>query len=74
MPNRIAAGAAKAQPNSHREAKATAPVLDSTSNPCGGTMSVIVDFTSTIPERGMRHGAQLVLPETRALDQSWLSC
>ncbi len=28
--NRIAAGEAKAQPNSHREAKATAPVLDST--------------------------------------------
>ena len=30
MPNRIEAGEAKAQPNSHREAKATAPVLDST--------------------------------------------
>jgi hypothetical protein len=29
-PNRIEAGEAKAQPNSHREAKATAPVLDST--------------------------------------------
>ena len=31
MPNRIEAGHAKA-PNSHREAKATAPVLDSTPN------------------------------------------
>ena len=29
----IEAGEAKAQPNSHREAKATAPVLDSTSEP-----------------------------------------
>jgi hypothetical protein len=30
MPNRIEAGEAKAQSNRHREAKATAPVLDST--------------------------------------------
>jgi len=30
-PNRIEAGKAKAQPNRHREPKATAPVLDSTS-------------------------------------------
>jgi hypothetical protein len=29
-PNRIEAGAGKAQPNSHRENTATAPVLDST--------------------------------------------
>ena len=29
-PNRIEAGAAKAEPENHREANATAPVLDST--------------------------------------------
>jgi len=60
MPNRIEAGEAKTSSNRHREAKAAAPVLDSTrlSDNVGG----VKHFVSKLP-RALRRARHFALVE-----------